>query len=205
MRHRVFQLSHPPLMLMPMLVLVILYLCLKYLKTFQSPPRKTSSTMAVWSGTRVRDLAFPLLNLILKSFRKVYYCVSASHLCDATGCCHPLEVCLYCACFFYKCLDHMYWIQESSAAFLFSHPKPNSVVVSSSAKSKKHQSMSPDWEGRRQNSFGHQFYSLHSLGIKASNYLAYMVCYLYAMLDNFSEVIPFFPRENKHRHVNMMA
>lgn len=35
-----------------------------------------------------------------------------------------------------KKLDHMYWVQEASAAFLYTHPKPNLLIVSSSSKGK---------------------------------------------------------------------
>lgn len=36
-----------------------------------------------------------------------------------------------------KCLDHMYRVHESSAAFLYTYPKPNSLIVSSAAKGRE--------------------------------------------------------------------
>lgn len=42
-----------------------------------------------------------------------------------------------------KKLDHLYRTQEATAAFLFKHPQPNSVAVSSASKSKRHHSTPP--------------------------------------------------------------
>lgn len=53
-----------------------------------------------------------------------------------------------------KKLDHLYCIQETSAEFLFKHPQPNSVVVSSASKSKRHHSTPPDREGKKLDSYG---------------------------------------------------
>lgn len=46
-----------------------------------------------------------------------------------------------------KKMDHVYRTQDSGAEFLATHPKPNSVEVSSSSKSRRQQSMPPDREG----------------------------------------------------------
>lgn len=46
-----------------------------------------------------------------------------------------------------KRVNHMYQVQEQSATFLYSHPKPNSLVVSSSVKG-KHCSSPPDTDGK---------------------------------------------------------
>lgn len=41
-------------------------------------------------------------------------------------------------------LAHMYWLQEKDTEFVLNHPKPNSMVVSSSARSKKTLAMPND-------------------------------------------------------------
>lgn len=43
-----------------------------------------------------------------------------------------------------KKLDHMYRVQESSASFLYTHPKPNSLIVSSAARGHRHHSTPQD-------------------------------------------------------------
>lgn len=48
-----------------------------------------------------------------------------------------------------KKLDHMYRVQETSAEFLFTHPKPNSIVVSSSSKSRWNHTIPQDREGKK--------------------------------------------------------
>lgn len=56
-------------------------------------------------------------------------------------------------------LDHMCKIQEATAKFLYAHPKPNSIVVSSSTKGRHHQSYPPDKDGKRIDIFGRRIYS----------------------------------------------
>lgn len=73
-----------------------------------------------------------------------------------------------------KCLDHMYQTQEESAPFLFLHPSPNSLVVSSSSKGHRQHSTSPDREGKKLDPFGRWLYSVGSLGIKSCNYMVFM-------------------------------
>lgn len=88
----------------------------------------------------------------------------------------------------FKRLDHMYRVQEISVEFLFTHPHPNSLIVSSSTKSLKHQFTLPDKGGKCFDCFGHRFYSLGSLGIKGHFYLACIACYMHAVLENFSDL-----------------
>lgn len=90
-----------------------------------------------------------------------------------------------------KKMDHMYRVQESSAVFLYTHPKPNSMVVASSTKS-SHTALS-DKDSRRIDAYGKRFYATGSLGIKALDYLACMARFVYAVLDDFSAVIPHLP------------
>lgn len=58
-----------------------------------------------------------------------------------------------------KKLDHMYRVQEASAAFLYTHPKLNSLIVSSTVKGKRHHSTPQDREGKKIDMYGHRFYS----------------------------------------------
>lgn len=80
-----------------------------------------------------------------------------------------------------KCLDHLYRTQEDLAEFLFKHPQPNSVVVSSFSKSHCHHSTSSDKKGRKLDSCGRCLYSTRALGIKSCNYIACMSCYIHAI------------------------
>lgn len=68
-----------------------------------------------------------------------------------------------------KLLDHMYRIQESTARFLYTHPKPNSLVVSSSTKGRRHQSYPPDKNGKWMDIFSCRIYSTNALAIKGCN------------------------------------
>lgn len=88
-----------------------------------------------------------------------------------------------------KQLHHMYLVQESSAAFLYSNPKPNSLVVSSFIRSKKHSSPL-DKDSKRIDSFGHQFYFMAFLAVKGCNYLACMAHFIYNVLEDFNDIIP---------------
>lgn len=65
-----------------------------------------------------------------------------------------------------KCLDHMYRTQEQVAEFLFKHPRPNSVIMSFSSKSRRHHSTLPDMEGNKLDAYGRHLYSTGALGIK---------------------------------------
>lgn len=67
-----------------------------------------------------------------------------------------------------KRLDHVYRVQESSAAFLYTHPKPNSVVVTTLPKG-KHRSTPPDRDSKTVDTYGRRFYATGALGIKACN------------------------------------
>lgn len=71
-----------------------------------------------------------------------------------------------------KRLYHMYHTQEDSAEFFLKHPQPNSIVVSSSSKSRRHYSTPLDREGKKINSYGCRLYSTGALGIKSCNYVA---------------------------------
>lgn len=81
-----------------------------------------------------------------------------------------------------KRLDHMYRAQEESAPFLFTHPSPNSLVVSSSSKERWQHSSPQDKEDMKLDSFKWCLYSAGTLGIKASNYMACIARFIYAIL-----------------------
>lgn len=76
-------------------------------------------------------VAIPLSKMMLQSFRSIWG--------------KPVSVPISS-----KKLDHLYRTQEASAEFLFKHPQPNSVVVSSASKSRRHHSTPPT--GRAKNS-----------------------------------------------------
>lgn len=103
-----------------------------------------------------------------------------------------------------KRLDHMYRVQEQSAAFLFSHPKPNSLVVSSSVQS-KHRSSPPDADGKTIDSYGRRLYTTGALGIKACNYMACMARFLYAVLEDFSAFIPHLPESLRPKALHLQT
>lgn len=104
-----------------------------------------------------------------------------------------------------KRLDHMYKIQEESAEFLFNHPKPNSVVVSTSAKTKRRQSTPSDREGKKLDSFGRRFYSSGALGIKASNYSACIARYIHAIFEDLSDVIPSLSDDKRRKLLQLQS
>lgn len=98
-----------------------------------------------------------------------------------------------------KCLDHMYRVQESSASFLYTHPKPNSLIVSSASKGKRHQTTPQDREGRKVDSYGRRFYSTGALGIKVANYLACISRFVFGIFEDFSQVLPLLPDEHREK------
>lgn len=104
-----------------------------------------------------------------------------------------------------KRLDQMYRIQESSAQFLYAHPKPNSLIISSSAKGRRVQSAPQDRDGKRIDVFGRWFYSTGALAIKASNYLACISRFLFAILEDFSPILPLLPDDVKAKALQMQA
>lgn len=98
-----------------------------------------------------------------------------------------------------KCLNHMYHVQESSAKFLYTHLRPNSLIMSSSTKGKRHQSYHPDKDGNRIDVFGRRVYSTSALAIKGWNCLACMTQFIDGKLDEFSGVLPLLPDEARCR------
>lgn len=88
-----------------------------------------------------------------------------------------------------KKLDHMYRAQEESAEFLFRHLQPNSVVVSSSSKSRRHYSTSSDREGKKLDSYGHRLYSTGALGIKSHNYIAFVSCFVHSVFEDLAPIL----------------
>lgn len=103
-----------------------------------------------------------------------------------------------------KRLDHMYRVQKSSAAFLYTHPKPDSIVVTTSLKC-KHHSSPPDRDGKTVDTYSRRFYATGALGIKACNYLACMARFLYAIFKDFSAVIPHLPDDLRSRVLQLQS
>lgn len=74
--------------------------------------------------------------------------------------------------------------QKPSAEFLFHHPQPNSVIVSSSSKTRCQHCTPPVKEGKKLDSFGRRLYSVGALGIKSCNYMACMAHYIHAIFED---------------------
>lgn len=102
-------------------------------------------------------------------------------------------------------LDHMYRIQESTAMFLYTHPKPNSLIISSSTKGRKSQSTPPDRDNKRIDSFRKCFYLTGALAIKTSNHLACISRYLFGILEDFSTIFQFLPEDVRVKALQMQA
>lgn len=103
-----------------------------------------------------------------------------------------------------KWLDHMYQVQELSATFLYTYLKPNSVVVASSSRN-RHHSTPPNRERKKIDAYGKHFYATGSLGIKDSNYLACMARFVYAVLEDFSTIIPCLPKKLRSQALQLQA
>lgn len=84
-------------------------------------------------------------------------------------------------------LSCMYRIQKE-AEFLFTHLKPNSLVVISTLKRKRVQSAS-HMEGKKLDTRGKCFYSAGMLCIKAMNYIDCMTHYNYTIWEGISEAL----------------
>lgn len=80
----------------------------------------------------------------------------------------------------YKKLDHMYRVQETSAESLFTHPNPNSIEVSSSSKSRHHQTAPQDKEGKKMDAYGPKL--LH----RFTRHKIMQLCSLHGTFHSFS-------------------
>lgn len=98
-----------------------------------------------------------------------------------------------------KRLDHMYRVQEKDAGFLFVHPKSNSLVVSAASKGKRIQSTPPDKEGKKLDLVAKRFYTAGALGVKMTNYVAYMARYNFDVWNSIEDLIDDLPQEKKAR------
>lgn len=97
--------------------------------------------------------------------------------------------------------DHMYKVQEPEASFLFSYPKPNSMVVSALSKSRKTHSTTSDKERKKQDMFGRHFYKVGTLGFCSTTYSAFMgryQCYLWDQLTHIFGSLQAEVRERAH-------
>lgn len=99
----------------------------------------------------------------------------------------------------------MYCVQESSAQFLYLHPKPNSLIVSSSSKGCSSQSAPQDKDGKRIDVFGKRFYSTGALAIKASNYLACISRFLFGILEDLSPVLAQLPEDLRAKALHLQS
>lgn len=96
-----------------------------------------------------------------------------------------------------KRLDHMYRVQESSAAFLYTHPKLNSLIVTSTVKGKGYHSAPQDRDGKKIDMYGRRFYSTGALGIKAANYIACISRFVFGILEDFTPLLTMLPEEHR--------
>lgn len=96
-----------------------------------------------------------------------------------------------------KCLDLMDRTQEESAEFLFKHPQPNSLIISSSLKSRWHHCIPPDKEGKKLGLYGRRLYSTGALGIKSCNYVVCMSHYIHSIFKDLIPVICAVPDDLK--------
>lgn len=88
-----------------------------------------------------------------------------------------------------RCLDHMYHLQEKGTEFIFNHPKPNSMAVSTSSKSKKVHSTPNDREGKKLDSIDKRLYSTGSLRVRTSTYSGFMGRYQYSLCDQLGPIL----------------
>lgn len=100
-----------------------------------------------------------------------------------------------------KKLDHLYRIQEASAEFLFTHLKPNSVVVSSSSRSRRQHSTPPDREGKKMDAYGRRLYSIGALGIKSCDYEVYIARCIHSVFEDLSLLLQLIPEDSRQRAV----
>lgn len=98
----------------------------------------------------------------------------------------------------------MYRVQESSATFLYTHPKPNSMVVASSTKTRRHLTP-PDKDSKKVDTYGKRFYATSSLGIKASNYLACMARFVYVILDDLTPFLQRLPEDLRAQALQLQS
>lgn len=104
-----------------------------------------------------------------------------------------------------KRLDQMYHIQQSSVQFLYSHPKPNSHIILSSAKGRTSHTSPQDKDGKRIDIFGRRFYSTGALAVKTSNYLACISRFFFGILEDFSALLPLLPDDATARALQMQS
>lgn len=98
-----------------------------------------------------------------------------------------------------KRLDHLYRTQESNVEFLFKHPQPNSVIVSSSSKSCRHHS-----KGKKLDTSGRRLYSTGALGIRSYNYIACMSRYIHAIFKDLLPILQLVPDDSRKRALPAM-
>lgn len=94
----------------------------------------------------------------------------------------------------------MYHIQEELAAFLFHHPSPNSLVVSSSSKGCCQHSTPPNKEVEKLNLFGRWLYLAGPLGIKSCNYIVCMDCFIHVIFEDIAPYLNNLPGDQKCLH-----
>lgn len=104
-----------------------------------------------------------------------------------------------------KKLDHLYRTQESNAGFLFKHPQPNSLIISSSSRSRRHHSTPPDKEGKKLDAYGRRLYSTGALGIKSNNYAACLSCYIHAIFEDLEPILQTVSTDLKPKALQLCA
>ena len=96
-------------------------------------------------------------------------------------------------------LEAMYRVQDSGVPFLFTHPKPNSIIVEAAQGRSQRTHTSPaDKEGRRLDLFGRRVYSAAALGLRVAAYQAAMARYQILLWDKMWAVCEELPDERKN-------
>lgn len=104
-----------------------------------------------------------------------------------------------------KKLDHLYRTQEENVQFLFKHPQPNSLIVSSSYRSRRHHSTPPDPEGKKLDAYGRRLYSMGALGIKSNNYAACFSRFIHAVFEDLEPILHTVPADLKPKALQLCA
>lgn len=97
----------------------------------------------------------------------------------------------------FRWLGHTYRLQEVGTKFLFSHPRPISMVVSSSSKLKKVHCVPTDREGKKLDALGRYFYTIGSLGVPLTAYSGFMGRHQYYLWDQLRDIFAELPEDLK--------
>lgn len=172
------------------------------IKTYTDLIRKVAVSLGLSTGepkSQVSDVIFEVVHRNTSTVVSLPFSSVLLHAVQATWI-HPAS-----APTSTKRLDQMYRVQESSAPFLYLHPKPNSLIVSSSSKGRSSQSAPQHKDGKCIDVFGKRFYSTGVLAIKASKYLACISRFLFGVLEDLSPLLAQLPEEPRMKALHLQA